>query len=1114
MKHTRSASWQRWGLTLVAGLLLGGAAPAQTQEKLPPGARLVRIEAHPASISLANPFDYRQLVLTGELATGERLDVTRMAQIEKPASLVSVSERGLLRPLADGSGVLKVSLGGQTQIVPVQVSGQKAKYQVSFVRDVMPTLSKLGCNAGTCHGAAKGKNGFKLSLRGYDPLSDHQALTDDLEGRRFNRAAPEMSLMLLKPTGAAPHVGGVLMQPSDPYYRLLRSWIAQGVKLDLGEPRVVGLEIYPKSPVMPLPEMKQQMTVLATYSDRSVRDVTSEAFVESSNLEVATADKQGLVSGVRRGEATMLARFEGSYTAATLIVMGDRTGFHWQDVPAFNYVDTLVYDKLKAVKIQAGELCTDSEFIRRVYLDLTGLPPDASAVRAFLVDMRPARVKRDELIDKLVGSPDFVEHWTNKWADLLQVNRKFLGEQGAKALREWIRTAVAGNMPYDKFARAILDGTGSTLDNPPAAYYKVLRDADSAMENTTQLFLAIRFNCNKCHDHPFERWTQDQYYHLASYFAQVERKEDPRFKGQKIGGTAVEGATPLVEVIGDIKSGDVKQPRTGVVAIPEFPFKHPDMAPVTLPRREQMSHWITSKDNPYFAKSYVNRIWSYLLGVGIVEPVDDIRAGNPPTNPQLLDRLTAEFMASGFNVQQLMKTICKSRTYQLSIKTNQWNADDGINYSHALARRLPAEVLYDAIERATGSMSHLPGLPPGARAAQLLDSNVELPGGFLELFGKPARESACECERSSGLMLGPVLAMVNGPIIADALKDPGNRLAKLTATEQDDRKIVEELYLAALSRLPTPKESVEGIKVLHSNGDEYLRLVAEHDKAVSDLAAYEKQIPAKVALFEKTLKGSPWTVLDPAGMKATGGAVLTKQADGSVLASGKNPSPETYTITANTKQTGITGIRLELLPDASLPAKGPGRAPNGNLVLNEFKVAAAPPGDASKTKPVALHNAKADFSQASFPVADAIDGNLATGWAVAPEFGKPHVAVFETKEPIAFPGGALLTFTLEQHFAGKEHNIGKFRLSVTSSKPPLSLEGPPEAIVKVLIMEPAKRTPQQRAELEQFYRGQDADLARLQKVVAEHPKPNDARVLGAQDLMWALLNSKAFLFNY
>jgi hypothetical protein len=1101
-------------LAALAVFLVTAVPLARAQEKLPAQAKIVRVEAYPPAVALKHPFDYRQLLLTGQLETGERIDVTRLAQVQAPANLVKCSPRGLVRPAADGTGELKFTVAGQTVAVPVTITGQKEKYTVSFVRDVMPTMSKMGCNAGTCHGAQQGKNGFKLSLRGYDPLFDHQALTDDVQGRRFNRAAPDRSLMLLKPSGAVPHVGGALTQPGEPYYELLRAWIADGVKLDLNSPRVTGLDIFPKGPVIPLPGMKQQMAVLATYSDGSVRDVSAEAFIESSNLEVATVDKQGLVTAVRRGEATMQARYEGSYAATPLIVMGDRSGFVWKDTPQFNYIDTLVEEKLQQVKILPSDLCTDAEFIRRVYLDLTGQPPQPNEVRAFLADQRPTRVKRDELIDKLVGSADYVEYWTNKWADLLQVNRKFLGEKGALALRNWIQQAVASNMPYDQFVHTILTASGSTLENPPAAYYKVLREPGPAMENTTQLFLAVRFNCNKCHDHPFERWTQDQYYHLAAYFAQVGRKDDPQFKNQKIGGTNVEGPRTLVEIIYDQKAGDVKHERTGVVTAPSFPYQHRDLAPTTASRREQLAHWITSKENPYFAKSYVNRVWSYLLGVGIIEPVDDIRAGNPPTNPKLLERLTQEFITSGFNVQQMVRTICKSRVYQQSLVTNQWNQDDEINYSHALARRLPAEALFDAIHRATGSVSKLAGMPAGLRAVQQLDTNVQVPSGFLDLFGRPPRESACECERSGSMMLGPVLNLVNGPVLADAIKDPNNRIAKIVATEKDNAKVVEELFLAILCRPPTPEELASGLKAFQGSDDEYARLVAEHDKLKAALDAYEKQLPARQAEWEKTAQTAAWTVLEPASFKSTGGATLTKQPDGSLLASGKNPFPEKYTVTASTPVTGITGIRLEVLSDPSLPAKGPGRAPNGNFVLNEFRVTAGPSNGQAPAKPVVLHKALADFSQEGFGVAGAIDGNPQTGWAIAPAFGKSHVAVFEAKEPITFAGGATLTLVLDQKFAGKDHNIGRFRLAVTTARPPIQLDGQPAAIAKILAIAPEKRTNEQKAEMAQYYRTTDPEWVRLNQAIAEHPKPGDKRLIGAQDLAWALLNSPAFLFNH
>jgi hypothetical protein len=1115
MRSIHLAPWHQWLLALALGATLANAAQAQDTEKLPPGTKLLKIEATPAKIDLKNPYAYTQLLFTGHLNNGDQVDVTRMVQIEAPGKLIKVTPRGIVRPVADGAGQLKVSLQGQSVVVPVKVSGQKAQYEVSFVRDVMPVISRMGCNAGTCHGAAAGRNGFGLSLRGYDPLFDHRALTDDISGRRFNRAAPERSLMLLKTSGAVPHGGGVLTQPGEPYYELFKTWVASGVKLDLNSPRVTSIEVLPKNPVIPLFGMKQQLAVMAHYSDGSSRDVSNEAFLESSGKEVASVDAHGLVTAVRRGETAMMARYEGAYAAITLIVMGDRSGFAWKNVPEFNYIDTLVYEKLKQVKVLPSDLCTDSEFIRRLYLDLTGLPPEVDVVRDFLADKRPTRVKRDALVDKLIGSPDYIEHWTNKWADLLQVNRKFLGEPGAKAFRAWIRNAVASNMPYDKFAHTILSASGSNLENPPAAYYKILRDPGTTMENTTHLFLAVRFNCNKCHDHPFERWTQDQYYHLAAFFAQVGRKEDPKYKGQKIPGTDVKGPKSLVEIIYDTGSGEVKHDRTGEVSPPVFPFRHSDMPSAKLPRRLQLAHWVASKDNPYFARSYVNRLWSYLLGVGLIEPIDDIRAGNPPTNPKLLDRLTTEFISSGFDARELIRTICKSRTYQHSIATNKWNQDDEINYAHALARRLPAEVLYDAIHRCTGSLSKLPGLPPGARAAQLLDSNTPVPSGFLELFGRPVRESACECERSSSMMLGPVLNLVNGPIVGDALKDPNSRIAKLLATQKNDEKVIEELFLMYLSRLPTKVEMEATIKELRGNKEEFVKLQEEHKALEAALKAYEGQLPAKQVAWEKEMRTAQWVVLEPKTFESAGGATLKKLPDNSLLASGKNPFPETYTITATTELTGITGIRLEVMADNSLPKKGPGRAGNGNFVLSEFRVAASPARYTFFSSGVGLQNPLATFSQNGFPIRNAIDNNENTGWAIAEQFGRTHTAVFQTKAPVGTPDGSTrLTFTLLQKHAGKDHNIGRLRLSVTTYKGPIKLQIVPDDIAKLLHIAPDKRTNEQKARVTNYFRSLDAELAQHQKALADHAIPPDARAMAAQDIAWALMNSPAFLFNH
>ncbi len=1115
---------------LVAGaLLFACSTPAFAQEKaipeaIPAGAKVTKLDVRPTQIELTGPFTYSQLLVTATLDNGETMDATRIASIAVKPDLVTIT-RGLVRPTTDGKDDITVTLGGQSVKVPLNVTGFNGQKPVSFVTDVQPALSKLGCNAGTCHGAQAGKNGFKLSLRGYDPIYDFRALTDDLEGRRFNRAAPEKSLMLLKTAGAVPHQGGVITQPGDPNYELIRRWIEQGVKLDLDAPRVTGIEVFPKNPTVSRLGQKQQFAVIATYSDGRVRDVTAESFIDSSNTEVATADKTGLVTALRRGESTMLARYEGAYAASTVIAMGDRTGFTWEPRPVQNFIDELVDAKLQKVKVQASPLATDSEFIRHVYLDLTGLPPSAEEVRAFLEDKRDMKVKRDELIDKLVGSDSFVEHWTNKWADLLQVNSKFLGGGGAAAFRKWIRDRVADNTPYDKFAYEILTANGSNIDHPPAAYYKVLRTADAAMENTTQLFLAVRFNCNKCHDHPFERWTQDQYYNLASYFAQVTRTEDPKFKGQKIGGTAVEGALPLVEVITDAKAGEITHARTNEVAKPKFPYSIAAQLPATELRRVQAAKWITSPDNPYFAKSYVNRLWGYLLGVGIIEPLDDIRAGNPATNPALLDKLTEEFVKSGFDVRASIKTICKSRTYQLSIATNKWNKDDDINYSHAFARRLPAEVLFDTIHKATGSISRLPGLPAGARAAQLVDSNVELPGGFLDLLGKPVRESACECERTGGLNLGPILAMVNGPIVGEAVRDPNNKINKLALTEKDDAKLVDEIYLSLLNRLPNAKERDNGVAAVRGAATDHAAMLAEYKPKVAAFEAYQATLGPKQKEWETGLlnqKPTAWTTLEDLkaeskhGAPATAkpGATLTIDKDGSILASGKMDPIDIYTVHGSVKSDKpITAIRLEVLADPSLPVKGPGRAENGNFVLNEFRVTYKPldKKEAPETK-VKLTSVGQIHQQDGYTAAQAVDGNPATGWATAPRFGADNAALYKFDKPANIPAGVAFTAVLDHRF-GMNHTVGKFRLSVTTDpNPKLGSPLTPEQ-TSLLDAPEDKRTPEQKAKLRAMYLAQDKEYQRLAADTANAP-PADPRVLGAQDLVWALINNPAFLFNH
>jgi len=1182
---------------------------ATPTDKVAPGIQVESLEVEPRAIDLRSPVEYAQLVATAKLASGDRIDVTRLVEFKAPADVVDVSRGGLVKPLADGKGALALSFAGKSVEVPVTVQGSSAAMHPDFVRDVAPVMSRLGCNAGTCHGSAQGKNGFKLSLRGYDPLFDVTALVDDNASRHVNLASPEDSMMLDKPTGVVPHVGGQLFRPGDAYYEILRSWIAGGAKLNRDAPKVAKIEVFPKDPIVQLPGSLQQIRVVATYHDGLVRDVTREAFLESGNGEVATANRTGVIAAVRRGEAPILVRYEGAYASTTLTVMGDRSGFVWKQPESYGKIDDLAAAKWKRLKIQPSGLCTDAEFLRRASLDLTGLPPSTDDVRAFLADTRDSKAKREALVDRLIGSEAYVDYWTNKWADLLQVNRKFLGVEGASSLRTWIRSQVAADLPYDAFVKTIMTASGSNHDNPPAAYFKILRDPDATMENTTQLFLGVRFNCNKCHDHPFEKWTQDQYYQTAAFFSQVELQGDPASNGKTVGGTDVESPKPLFEKVSDSGKSEVVHDRTKQPTAPKFPFQFAYEKPQAgASRRVELASWLTSKENPYFARGYVNRLWGYLFGVGIIEPLDDVRAGNPASNPELLEYLTGRFVKEGMSARKIIKEICSSRTYQLSVEANEWNADDKANYSHAVARRLPAEVLLDAVNQVTGSTSKFPGVAPGTRAAALPDSGVELPSGFLTTFGRPARESACECERSSGLQLGPIMALVSGPTLADAIADPSNEVTKLVAREPDDGKLVDELFLRILNRPASPGEIAACRADLQSIEDDHTKLAEtlgrketefalkrpqlererltavaaaqaelaalekelapkiarqEKEKAEqtvkleADLKAYEATFATKVQEWEKANAGSivnRWAVIEPKSMKASNGSKLAREADGSIIVSGDNKNGEVE-IVADVDLAGITAIRLEALTDPKLPNKGPGRATDGNFVLAEIQLSAAPKATPDQSKPVKLQNALADFSQAEFDVAKAIDGVLGNdqrGWAVSPRTGVLHWATFETNEPVGGPGGATLTFKLHHRF-NNVWTLGRFRLSVArQAKPGLGL---PEDLRAVLAVAPEVRTPAQAETLTTYLRASDDELRkktdalnaskapmpvdgkltalRAQIEQLKKPVPTDFRLVqlrhdvemsiqqastrrltAAQDIAWALINSPAFLFNH
>ncbi len=778
---------------LGAGLLL--AAPAMAQKGAPP---IQSISVQPAQLTLFDGRDMRSVLVTGQRTDGIGVDLSPVAKYKPASPIVKIDDEGNISPLKAGKTTITVSAGGKSIVLPVEVKSAKQP-PISFVREVMPIMSRVGCNAGTCHGSAKGKNGFKLSLRGYDPSFDYHALVDDIGGRRFNRVDPMQSLMLLKPAGMVPHKGGTLFIPGTRYYQILEAWIREGVVNDFKvAPKLTRIEVLPRVANLNLPGYEQKTLVIAHYADGSTRDVTKQGVFTSSLSEVATASTTGKLKAVRRGEAALLVRYEGNYASLPLTVIGDRTGYQWVQLPRFNYVDKFVDAKLQKIKAIPSPVCDDATYLRRVAIDLIGAPPTPAQVRAFVKDTTPTTAKRTRLVDALLRSPEFDERWTNKWADLLSANSKFLGDRGVVKFRLWLHQAISSNMPYDRFVRELVTASGDSFENAPANFYRVNNDTSKATENVTQLFLGVRFSCNKCHDHPFERWTQNQYYQFGAFFARVGHK----------------GGQPGSEIIFPQESGEVLHPKTNLVVAPKVPIGKMSRLASNTDRRLGFAEWLTSAENPYFSRAIVNRLWSYFYGKGIIDPVDDIRAGNPPSNPELLEALNADFVKNGFDLKHIMRVMVLSRAYQHSLQSNRWNVDDISNFSHSMPRRLEAEQLLDAIYQATGTVPKFEGLPIGTKAKQLPDAAIAGGDTFLTLFGRPPRESPCECERVSNVSLSQALNLINGPTISDAIANPQGRLARFMQANPTDERVIEEVFLSTLCRYPTAKEQQNTLQYL------------------------------------------------------------------------------------------------------------------------------------------------------------------------------------------------------------------------------------------------------------------------------------------------------------
>jgi hypothetical protein len=783
--------------SLLAGLLLLLPSPVRAESPDAVIGKPTALVVQPGTITLAGPRARQQVVVTGRYADGSVRDLTGVCELACEAKdLVAIGRGGYLTPRKDGTTNLVVKAGPQTAKVPVTVKGLDRPQPVSFRNDVIAALNVGGCNAGACHGTPSGKNGFKLSLRGFDPPADYLQLTRDVLGRRTDRQRPDRSLMVLKALGRVPHEGGQRFGAKSLPARVIHDWLAEGLRDD--PPKHAGLkgiEVLPGSRVQASPARRQQLAVLATFADGSVRDVTRLTVFSSSDSSVAEVSGTGLVEFRSPGEVAILCRYLMELRSVRLTYLEPREGFVWKEPPQNNYVDRHVFAKLKMLSIPPSGLCTDDEFIRRAFLDLCGILPTPDEVKKFLASK--AADKRARLIDELLERPEYADYWTLKWSDVLRSSRKTIQPKGTHVFQKWLRTHVSRDTGFDEVVRELLTASGKTFANPPANYYRIARDPQNLAETTAQLFFGIRMQCAKCHNHPFERWTQDDYYSFSAFFARVRHKPDK----------TEPGPNPMIpggEIVYTDRAGEVVQPRTGKVMAPKFLGGAVAPVPAGKDRRLALAKWVTSPDNPFFAKSTVNRIWYHLMGRGIVDPVDDFRDSNPSANDELLEALAKDFVKNKHSFKHLIKVVMTSRTYQLSAEANDFNKDDSKYFSHAVTRRLPAEPLLDAICQATEVPEKFAGFPLGTRAAQLPDGDAN--HLFLKTFGQPARELACECERESDSNLAQALQLINGPTIHDKLRAPNNRIGRLLAKKTPDRDLLDELYLATLSRLPDPED--------------------------------------------------------------------------------------------------------------------------------------------------------------------------------------------------------------------------------------------------------------------------------------------------------------------
>ena len=745
---------------------------------------LVLLAGEESQATLVGPTNRLQLIATATYDSGQLRDWTHQVQYQvEPTGVVAVDQSGLVNPLADGTAVI-TAVGSDNLSAAAQVTVEHFADppRVNFGNEIVPIFTKLGCNGGGCHGKSGGQNGFALSLLGFEPQDDYAYIVKESRGRRVFPASPDNSLLLRKAAGISPHGGGQRMQLDSDEYRLMRLWVEQGMPFGSKEdPVLTSVEVVPSERILPL-DGKQQLKVIARYSDGQIRDVTRQAQYTTNNTELASVSEPGLVQLLGKpGVVAIMVRYQGQVDAfLATIPMGAAVD---QLPPEKSFVDTLVFKKLKQLGLPPSDVCDDSTFLRRVTIDIVGRIPTLEETDAFLSSPDPA--KRARFVDQLLDSDDYADYFAQKWTAILRNKVEQNQDRSGNFLfHDWVRQSLFENLPYDQFVTRLITASGDVRGNPAVNWHSKLKSVDERVEDTAQVFLGQRIQCAKCHHHPYEKWGQDDYWGLAAFYSNIREKRGS-------------------EIFAERRLAQARNPKTQQMVLPTALDANPSDIVAETDARLVLAEWMTRPENPFFARSLANRYWKHFMGIGIVEPEDDMRATNPPTNPELLDALAQSFVDSKFDMKQLIRTICNSSTYQLSSIPNEFNQSDRQSFSKFAPRRLPAEVLLDGMDSLLGTTTNFQNLPQGTRATQIPDHGG-VSNFFLDAFGRPAGSSACECERTSEMSMAQSLQMLNSDDIYNKLNS--SRATEFAQTPDGDVDKITEIYLRAFSRLPTGNE--------------------------------------------------------------------------------------------------------------------------------------------------------------------------------------------------------------------------------------------------------------------------------------------------------------------